>query len=261
MANKSAKDGSKWGIFSPENYPPHEFYHDLTEMVIGAGCNPATQNRPPENIYREVYEFVSNHFFYVYPKDLAPTPDYIKSRFLELIIKHGVTGVVLDPYNQMTNDYSSVGGRDDKYLESFLSDCSRFAMNNNVFFTIVAHPHKLRKNEKGGYDCPDVFDLAGGAMWNNKADNILVYHRPNRHSDPNDPTCELHSKKIRRQKIVGEIGTEIFEYSRTKRRFIFNDYPLKYFLDKNRYTPAEAKPVGAYRDYSESIKEDDEVPF
>lgn len=234
MLNKSVKDGTKWAVFSPENFPAQEYYHDLTEMALGTTCNPFNPQRPDEATYRKAYEFVSEHFFYIYPKDLSPTPQYIKSRFLELIIKEKVSGCIIDPFNQMTNDYGITGGRDDKYLETFLADASRFAMTNHVFFVIVCHPHKLKKNERGGYDAPDVFDLAGGAMWNNKADNILVYHRPNRHNDPLDPTCEFHSKKIRRQKIVGEIGMESFHYNRNTHRFMFQDYPLKKFIEEFR---------------------------
>lgn len=227
MLNKSALDGTRWGIFSPESYPPHEFYHHLSETVLGAICNPHSLNIPSEELYKYVYEWVAEHFYYIYPKSNSPTPEYIKSRFLELIIKNKISGCVIDPYNQMTNDYTM---RDDKYLEAFLADCSRFALTNNVFFTIVAHPHKLRKNEAGGYDAPDIFDLAGGAMWNNKADNILVYHRPNRHTDPKDLTCELHTKKIRRQTIVGSIDVIQFDYSPYTKRFVFPEFPIKQLL-------------------------------
>jgi hypothetical protein len=59
-------------------------------------------------------------------------------------------------------------------------------------------------------------------MWNNKMDNILIYHRPFAQTDPQNPTCEFHSKKIRRQKIVGKKGFFIFEMLFKKRRFLFN---------------------------------------
>jgi hypothetical protein len=158
----------------------------------------------------------------VYPKDIAPTPDYIKERFLELIIKEKVDGCIIDPFNQLANDYASAGGRSDKYLETFLSDCSRFAQINNVFFTIVAHPKMLRKESDGNYPCPDVFDLADGAMWNNKMDNIIVYHRPNHQKEPQSPICELWTKKIRRQRQVGKKGVLQFEYYRKERRYHIN---------------------------------------
>ena len=216
---RAVKFGEKFAIFSPENNPAEEFYHDLTEIYLGQWAIAANINQMK---YEAAYDFVSKHIFYVYPKELAPTPDYIKERFLELIIKEKVKGCIIDPFNQLSNDYNSAGGRSDKYLESFLSDCSRFAQINSVYFVVVAHPHKLRKEQDGNYPCPDVFDLADGAMWNNKMDNIIVYHRPNHQKDPNSSVCELHSKKIRRQKQVGKKGVLEFEYYRTQRRYYVN---------------------------------------
>jgi twinkle protein len=145
-----------------------------------------------------------------------------------------VERVVIDPFNQMANDYGKSGGRSDKYLETFLSDCSRFAKKNNVYFDIVVHPHKMKKGDDGNYPCPDVFDLADGAMWNNKADNILIYHRPFAQTTPDNPLCEFHSKKIRRQKIVGVKGSFEFELNRSTRRYTFasTDYMQKYIDDK-----------------------------
>lgn len=235
-------EGKKYALFSPEDNPAAEFYHDLVEIYFGANCaGDVMLNRPTLNEYERVYDWISKHIFYVYPKELSPTPDYIKEVFLELIIKEKVDGCIIDPFNQMTNDYSKTGGRDDKYLETVLSDFARFAQKNDVYFTIVAHPTKLRKQDDGNYPCPDVFDLAGGAMWNNKMDNILIYHRPEKGSNPNSTLCELHSKKIRRQKIVGLPGTLLLELSPRFRRFFVNgkDY-MQMAIDKtkeNNFTP------------------------
>jgi hypothetical protein len=213
--------GEKFAFFSPEDNAA-EFYHDMTEILLGCNCTPENPHRPSKDEYEFAYDFISKYFFYVYPKVLSPTPEYIKERFLELIIKENVKGVVIDPFNQLTNDYSKSGGRSDKYLETFLSDCARFAQQNNIYFIIVAHPVKARKDERGNYPCPDVFDIADGAMWNNKMDNIIIYHRPNHQVDPSSDVCEFHSKKIRRQKMVGKKGTATFNYARASRRYLFN---------------------------------------
>lgn len=213
--------GDKFAFFSPEDNPAEEFYHDLVEIYLGCDCTPFNYNKPSQGKYEDAYDFISKHFFYVYPKDLAPSPEYIKERFLELIIKEQITGCVVDPFNQLANDYGK-NGRTDKYLETLLSDFSRFAQINNQYFIIVAHPHKMQKDSSGSYPCPDVFDIADGAMWNNKMDNIIVYHRPNHQNEPQSPICEFHSKKIRRQKTVGKKGVLQFELNRGKRRFYFN---------------------------------------
>ena len=208
-------------IFSPESNPAEEFYHDLVEILLGADCTPKNYNKPKQDRYESAYDYISQRIFFVYPKNIAPSPDYIKERFLELIIKEKVSSVVIDPFNQLSNDYKSTGGRTDKYLETFLSDCTRFAQINNVNFTIIAHPKALRKDADGNYPCPDVYDIADGGMWNNKMDNILIYHRPNHQKEPGSPICEIYTKKIRRQKTVGKKGFVEFEYFRPSRRFCF----------------------------------------
>lgn len=228
------KFGEKFASFSPEDFPPEEYYHDYVEMLLGCDCSPKNYSRPNIEIYNNAYDFISKHIFYVYPRELAPTPEYIKERFLELIIKEKIDGVIIDPFNQMTNNYSSVGGKIDQYLETLLSDFTRFAQLNNVYFTIIAHPHKMTKLPNGNYPCPDVFDLSGGAMWSNKCDNILMYHRPLMQTDPMDPTVEFYSKKIKRQKTVGIRGDIIFAFSKHSRRFEFNgvDYMAKLIKEK-----------------------------
>jgi len=224
MIFRIVKFGEKVAIFTPEELPAEQFYHDLVEIY---------------DLYMKVYKMIGEHIFMVYPKDVSPTPDYVKEVFLSLIIKHGVERVIIDPFNQMANDYTKGGGRSDKYLETFLSDCTRFARKNNVYFDIVVHPHKMRKGDDGNYPCPEVFDLADGAMWNNKADNILIYHRPFAQTAPESPICEFHSKKIRRQKIVGIKGFFEFQLQRNTRRFTFDgvDY-LQQAID-GKYVQAQ----------------------
>ena len=79
-----------------------------------------------------------------------------------------------------------------------------------------------KPKDNPNYPEPDVFDIADGAMWNNKMDNILIYHRPYHGEDKTSPVCTFSSKKIRRQKIVGLPATIQFEYDRRKRRYSFN---------------------------------------
>jgi len=215
--------GEKFAFFSPEDNPAAEFYHDLVEILAGMRLTPETYNRISRDNYQEVFDYVSKHIFYVYPKSISPTPEYIKERFLELVFKEKIDGCIIDPFNQMTNEYGKTGGRSDKYLETFLADCSRFAQNNSIFFIIVAHPTKMQKDSTGNYPCPDVFDIADGAMWNNKMDNILIYHRPNHQTDPDNTSCELHTKKIRRQRVVGKKGVVEFSLQRGLRRFVFTN--------------------------------------
>ncbi len=259
------KGDEKIAIFSPEEFPASEFYHDLVEMYFGQSCVPSNNDRPSQDKYEQVYDMVSKHFFFVYPRDLAPTPQYIKERFLELKIKEQVRWFVIDPFNQLSNDYKSAGGRTDKYLEVVLSDFSRFAQTNNSFFLMIAHPVKMQKDSSGNYPCPDVFDLADGAMWNNKMDNILFYHLPFRQTDPTNTTCEFHSKKIRRRKIVGQLGSITFEYAPSRRRFFIGgrDYMAEAIAESTTFSQATLfeQPKSGITPQTDFIKKPEAQPI
>jgi hypothetical protein len=249
--------GEKFASFSPEDNPPEEYYHDFVEIIIGCDCSPSNPNRPSRETYEYVYDLVCKHIFYVYPKDVSPTPQYVMEIFLELIIKEKVDGCDIDPFNQLTNEYSKFQ-RSDKYLEWVHSIFGRFAQINNVFFWIIAHPRQMQKAGDGNYPCPDVFDLTDGAMWNNKMDNILIYHRPLAQTDPQNPIAEFHSKKIRRQKVVGKKGFFTFEMSFRKRRFIFDgvDYLGKMLKSQNINFNFESES-----DYEPPIEQPDNLPL
>jgi hypothetical protein len=210
--------GEKVATFSPEDVPAEEYFHDYVEMLLGCECTPYNPNRPSSEIYEAAYDFVSKHIFYISAEMLSPTPQYIKEKFLELIVQEKVDYCCIDPFNQMTNDYKGYGGRTDKYLETLLADFSRFARKNDVYFWIIAHPKLMERDRTGNYKCPDVFDVNDGAMWSNKMDNILVYHRPFAQTDPNNPLAEFHSKKIKK-KSVGRKGFMMLDYVWERRRF------------------------------------------
>jgi len=210
--------GEKVATFSPEDVPAEEYFHDYVEMLLGCECTPYNPNRPADDIYEAAYDFVSKHIFYISAEMLSPTPQYIKEKFLELIVQEKVDFCCIDPFNQMTNDYKGYGGRTDKYLETLLADFSRFARKNDVYFWIIAHPKLMERDRSGNYKCPDVFDVNDGAMWSNKMDNILVYHRPFAQTDPSNPLAEFHSKKIKK-KSVGRKGFMMLDYVWDRRRF------------------------------------------
>lgn len=254
--------GEKFATFSPEDSPAGDYYHEMTEILLGCDCSPTNPHRPSRHVYEQAYDFISRHEFYIYPKDLAPTPDYIKERFLELIVKEKIDGVDIDPFNQMAHDYGK--GRTDQYLETFLGDFSRFVQVNNLYSMIVAHPNKGHKDNTGNYPCPDVFDLAGGAMWNNKMDNILIYHRPFFQTDPTNPMCEFHSKKIRRQKSVGKRGFLLFEMIFKTRRFYFNGSdPMQKLINEKGldFKPRQVSLEFDRTIWTPFIDKDDEQPF
>jgi hypothetical protein len=70
-------------------------------------------------------------------------------------------------------------------------------------------------------------------MWNNKMDNIMIYHRPFNVTDPTNGAAELHTKKAKKSRLFKK-GMVNLHYDIHRRRFIFNG------LD---YIYTEPKPI------------------
>jgi len=216
---KSKNDGTKWGVFSPEQNPPLYFYNDLIHAFIGKNTEPYYENQMSMVEYVRAMDFINEHFFYIYPENDAPTPEYINERFLDLINRHNITGCITDPFNQLSNDWNKSPGRD-LYISEYLAKEKRFALAQNVYKIIVVHPTKLQKQKEAlNYECPDVYDLAGGAMWTNAADNILFVHRPYKSTDPKNTEVLVRVSKIKYQKQVGIPGDFTFSFDPQTARY------------------------------------------
>ena len=245
MVVKSLYDGDKWAIFSPENYPSEEWFLSLTEMLMGCDLTPSNPNRPTREKFLEAYSFICKHFFYIYSEQLAPTPQYIKMKFLELIIKEKIDGCLIDPFNMLEADYNKFNGRDDRYIGTVLADFGKFARENNVYFSIIAHPKQMQLAQDGNYPCPNVYDMAGGAMILNRVDNLFMYHRPNNVTDPMNPAAEYFSKKVKKQRLF-KLGQTPMHYDFKKKRFLYEGFdPLegnKYEWKQNIPTHQQSTP-------------------
>lgn len=216
MLTKSIWDGWKWAIFSPENYPPNDFYDDLVEMYAGKWLNKMTESE-----YTEACKFISDHIFYVYPENEHDI-NSIHEKFRYLILKKGIDGVMIDPFNQLDKTQKAYE-RDDQYLSSALKDIKRFALLNNIVYCIIAHPKNPTYNQDRSLPVPDSYDLHGGSMWANKCDQILAYYRPRFHEDKNNPDVEVYVQKLKRKRTGGKLGYFSLTLNWTQKRYVSSD--------------------------------------
>jgi len=228
MLTKSIFDGWKWAIFSPENYPANDFYDDIVEMYCGKWLTDLTEKE-----YVDACYFISNHFFYVYPEDEHDVSS-IHEKFRYLVMKKGVDGVMIDPFNQLDHTFKAYQ-REDQYLSEVLKNIKRFALLNSVCYNIISHPVKPQRNQDKSLPPVDVYDVAGGAMWGNKADNIISYHRPNHHSDKTSPDVEIYVQKVKRRRTGGQLGNFALKMIWSRKRFC-NPITNEIFCDPNLVT-------------------------
>jgi len=215
---KAINEDWKFAFFSPEQDPPDDFYNDLIHAYVGKSTEPYHDNQMSELQYKEAMKFIESHFFYIYPETESPTPEYINSCFEYLIKKHKVDVCIVDPFNQLDNDWRKYG-RDDLYISEFLTKCKRFSQEKNIAYMIAGHPNSSLEIVNGNYQMPTVYKYSGGAMWNNKCDNILCYHRPYAITEPANTECYFVSQKVKKRKLTGIPGMAIMKFDIFTNRF------------------------------------------
>jgi twinkle protein len=233
---KTIISGWKFAVFSPENFPLDDFFNDLIETLIGKSCDPFYKNNyMTENEYNYGMDLISKHFFVIYPdKDFKIQTIFDKTSYL--VKKHGIRGLIIDPYNTVEH-LINTGEREDLYISRFMSQLKRFGVDKDLSVNLVAHQLTARKNEKDGgrYFRPELNNIKGGGTFADKADNVLYVWRPNRALDFKDPDVVFGSQKIKKQKLVGiPQNVDCITFNIKDQRYYFNGVSPFTLFDKER---------------------------
>jgi twinkle protein len=251
MLTKSIVDGWKWAVFSPENFPATDFYDDLIEMYVGKWLD-----NMGESEYTEAADFLDKHIYYVYPED-SHDVNSINERFRYLVLKKGIDGVLLDPFNQLDH-LQKPYQREDQYLSEVLKDVKRFALLNCIVYNIIAHPIKQQRQTSGAYPPVDMYDVAGGAMFANKVDGLLSYYRPRHHEDKASPEVEIHIQKIKRRRTGGKPGMFEMRLKWATKRFVDNLTDQPFCNPRKQFDPANQKQADLWES---PLDENNDLPF
>lgn len=238
MCLQALINGDVWAVYGPEDYPAEDFYLELAQIISGENVFKQYGKQIDRGDLSQVLQFVMKHFIYVYPQDAGPTPETIFAQFEKNIINLGVTGVLIDPFNQMENDIMRNGGREDLYISSFAQAYIRFGQKHNVYTWLVVHPNSDVRPVKGSKDpdCPSQFNLSGGQIWNAKCHDIIIVHRPYRESKPTDPTVWIDIKKIKKQRQYGVPGMVEFDYNPHSGRYEASGQSVHDWFPKKKQT-------------------------
>lgn len=222
MIIKAMYDDWKWVVFCPENYPAADFYIDLMEMYTGKHIDNRLGNKMSKDELAEAGAFLQDHIIFVYP-DLknGHSLKTINQTFRSLIIQFGVDGALIDPWNQLDHE---IDAREDHYLSTALKEIKQFALHNHVSYNIIAHPRNVLPDKDGNRPDVEVWHIAGGAMWNNKSDNIVSVDRPEWGNNKTSTWTKIRTHKIKRRRTGGMPGGECdFNYVLTQSRYCERD--------------------------------------
>ena len=262
MLIKSIYDGWRWAIFCPENYPATDFYIDVIEMYIGKHIDNRLGNKMCVDELERGIKFFTDHFIYVYP-DEGHDLETIHEIFRSLILRHGIDGFLIDPWNQLDH---IIDNREDLYLSKALKEIKKFALENGVSYNIIAHPKTMQPNKDNELPEMKVWHIAGGVMWNNKCDQIISIERPEWHSDKTSGWTKVTTHKVKRRRTGGSLGECDFDYliacsryqERVTQKIVCDPERAKEFHEiKEMETVVEPKIV--YQDQRLPYKDNNEI--
>ncbi len=198
----------KTAFCSPENWPIERHIAGIIEKYTHkpfAGDSHTSKRLSPDELNAAIQKIEKNLFFTeIQEKDMSI--DGILKIMQGAISRHGVDGIVLDPWNELEY-HRPQHLSETEFVSEALGKIRRFARMNNVHVWVVAHPMKLRKNDDGTYPVPRMYDISGSAHWYNKADNGIAVHRWNMKAQE----VNIYIQKIR-FKEVGRLGDTMLRY-------------------------------------------------
>jgi twinkle protein len=223
---KAINEGWKFAFFSPENYPPDEFFDDIIHTILGKSTDRFYKNFDvSEKEYLKAFDMVKDSFYFVYPeKNGVPdfTIEQIESVFEFLVWEKDVKAVVVDPYIKIRHEMTA-GEPEHLYASRFMMDRINFTRKNNVSYHLVMHQTTPRKEKDGNYPPPSLYQIKGGGTFADSTDNSISVWRPNRATDPNDTTVIIKTDKIKKQKLVGVPFEIEIDFNRKKNRYMGKD--------------------------------------
>jgi twinkle protein len=217
------REGWRFAVCSFEN-PPEEHISKLVEKRLRLPFWDGPRQRMSEAELAEASDWVDDHFVFIRADDEAPTIDWILEMAVAAVVRYGIRGLVIDPYNEIEHKRPGTMS-ETEYVSQLLGKVKRFAQTRGVHVWFIAHPAKMLRDKNGQVPTPSLYDISGSSHWVNKADIGVVVHRTH------DGTTEIHVRKVR-FKWVGRQGMATLDYDRATGVYSDQSQQQSYWSDR-----------------------------
>lgn len=249
--------GYKASWFSPEHNPMSLYVTNLATKVIGENFFKTT------DVKRNQFRYWAKEKIYLTNAEGSQEPnwEWLFETFQNQMMRYGIDIFVIDAWNKVIlNDKNELQG-----IRRVLTKLTAFAQQNNVMIFLVAHPTKMKKNEKTQeYEQPTLYDVAGSADFRNQThDGFCVY----RYFNEGKTTITNLKTKMSFQ---GEIGKSVdFYYNLDNGRYydvttqkdnrpLWDNAPLK----ENIYHQTNVLPTPTMQEaFDLNTNDEDYCPF
>jgi twinkle protein len=261
VLNYVLENDVKASFFSPEHQPMELHYSTFVQKIIGKNYFYDIQGTPrvSKEEIKQFHEWANQKLYLTSPEpgEFANW-DWLFEKFKEQIISFGINIFVVDAWNKV----EFTGKKTEREnIGITLSRLTQFAQQNNVLIIVIAHPTKMKKNEKGIYDKPSLYDVAGSSDFRNQThDGFCIY----RYFGEENYTTFTNLKT--KYSFQGEIGKELeLNYHIPSGRYFEVDKPMQTHNLLTKHEPKKEKQnlpfINPTDAFGENYNENDEVPF
>jgi twinkle protein len=203
MVNLAQSEGWKFAVASFENPPPLHIAK-LSEKYVGKPFFEGSPDRMSRVESVNAMKWVSDHFLFLEQRggDSA-TIESILDRARQAVMRLGIRGLVIDPYNYIAQSKSM--DNEHQGINEMLTKLVSFARANQIHIWFIAHPAKMATNPDGTTAVPKGMNISGSAAFFAKADlGVTVHLSP-------EKDTEIHVWKCR-FKWIGTTGGTVLGY-------------------------------------------------
>ena len=222
--------------------------------------------------------YINDNIFWVQP-DFDINPDEILKKFEYLVKAKGVKMFVIDPFNRI--EQGANYGTQMQFIQKTLGKLISFCRKTDSLLFLVAHPTKLRKNEKNGkFPIATAYDISGSADFWNMPSYVISVRR-----EQDDETLEFLTygqvviSKAKVNETMGDTGIWNFRYNINNGRYITDDkekscnFDNTNWITKEEYKEPEEPKLQALNPYEafgmpkndlfckDGEEQDDDMPF
>ncbi|URE30536.1 DnaB-like helicase C terminal domain [Musa troglodytarum] len=213
------------------------------------------ENKVRDHARKLLEKYINKPFFNSRCEDDSlPSIDWVLELAKSAVLRYGIRGLVIDPYNELDHQRSS-NQTETEYVSHMLTKIKRFAQHHSCHVWFVAHPRQLQNWL--GY-APNLYDISGSAHFINKCDNGIVIHRNrNANAGPLD-RVQVCVRKVR-NKVAGRIGDAFLSYDQTTGKFedwrkgAYNKLPLERQDGEQFRSPAPLNHRGPFTVFGRAI--------
>lgn len=252
----------KASFFSPEHSPMELHKTNFIQKAVGKPF--WGKGRVSEQDIERYVEWANEKIYLTgIDNGEGATWDWLLNKFKEQIYGYGVDMFVVDAFNKV----ALPNGSQREEINKVLTKLTSFAQANDVLIFLVAHPTKMRKDDKTGlYEVPTLYDVSGSADFRNQTHNGFGIYRYFANSEHNGYTMFTNLKT--KFSFQGDIGVNVeFDYDIPTGRYYQRGTHVPMFdMTVKEYVQEEIKiaPNDEFDDESSSFwdnTEQEEAPF